>query len=174
MTKGRKSLPTLEERVRQKRDVLRRWLTEGVPPDKLASIPQSLTEARLWEDTDPDWRVYRIGSPNSFTKGNDVVGELVAEIAGLLTRLRNKVKKPTRVPRAESARSQKISVGEIEAAFSAMASQWHKTREELRKEKERATTAENLLAIITREKEEQDKELADLRRRLQQRLTLVQ
>jgi hypothetical protein len=169
--------PSLQSRVQRKREVLQQWLDHGIPYDKLDSLPNSLTEAREWEDR--ELRIYAIGSPNSFTTRHAEVGGDVEAIRDLLTKLKAKVKRPRRKSRSVP-RNPAINVKDIERAMSALISQWHMAREDARKQRVRAELAEkhrDRAREETRAKEAElrlkEAEITDLRRQLAGGLSVV-
>lgn len=162
--------PSLQSRVQRKREVLQQWLDKGIPHDKLTSLPRSLTEAREWKD--PELGIHPIGSPNSFTTKHPDVGPDVEIIGGLLTKLREKVKRPSSKNRSAAKRST-ISAKEIEQAMSALVSQWHMAREEARQQRVRAERAEKHRDLAREELRANEAELAELRRRVSGGLTVV-
>jgi hypothetical protein len=164
-------LPSLRSRVHRKREVLQQWLDKGIPHEKLASLPRSLTEARKWND--PSLGVYPIGSPNNFTTVHSDVGEDVEAISVLLTKLQEKLKRPAARKRS-TPQKPAISVKDIEQAMSALISQWHMAREEARKQRVRAELAERHRDLAREELRAKEAENAELRRRLSDRLTVIQ
>lgn len=164
-------LPSLQARVQRRIAVLQEWLDKGIPHDKVAAIPNSLTKAREWHDA--DLAIYKIGSPRRFTTTDVDYGKDVARIAELLVALNAKIKRTGRSRLTDRAASPVISGREIEQTLSAMVSQWHMAREEARKHKVRADTAEAHLAFTRKESDAKDREIAELRRRLSTGLTVV-
>lgn len=63
--KNSSDLPSLAERVVRKRCILEAWKKDGVPVEKLRTLPRSLRSARVWHDAEIG--LYPIGSPNDFT-----------------------------------------------------------------------------------------------------------
>lgn len=163
--------PSLKDRVQRKREILQKWLDNGIPHDKLASLPRSLTQARTWEDL--ELGIYPIGSPNSFTTQHPDVGRHVEVIAALLTKLKSKTKRPAATRAKSDPRKATISAAQVEQALSAMASQWHIAREQARRERKRAEILEGHLEVARSECRAKDEELAELRRRLSDGLSVV-
>jgi hypothetical protein len=167
----RTKLPTLEARVQRRIAVLQGWLDKGIPHDKVATLPNSLTKAREWHDA--DLAIYKIGSPRRFTTTDLDYGKDVARIAELLVALNAKIKRTGRSRSTGGASAPTISGREIEQTLSAMVSQWHMAREEARKHKIRADTAEAHLSLTRKESYAKDREIAELRRRISNGLTVV-
>lgn len=162
--------PNLYSRVRRKREVLQLWLDNGIPHDKLDTLPRSLNEARKWQDA--DLGVYSIGSPNNFTTRHPDIGSDVEAIGALITKLHEKVKRPANKRPAKSQQP-KITANEIEQTISSLISQWHMAREESRRHMVRADLAEKHRDIARDELRVAQVELAELRRRLSSGLKLV-
>lgn len=160
----------LKERVERKRDLLNKWLIEGVPHNYLETLPTSLNAARVW--TIPELGIQPIGSPNSFTTTHVDVGEEVKAISDLVRKLQSKLLTPKRNKKISALRPT-ISAKDIEKTMSALVSQWHAARNDALHWKEQAVRAQKHRDIAREELKARDAEIAELRRRLAGGLSLV-
>ena len=161
--------PSIQVRIERRRDILTKWLKEGVPLGK--SVPSSLTEARLWSDE--DLNIQTISSPNEFTKTNPHHGKLVSEVADLLTKLKRRytVPRPRRKTKVDAAILASES-NAFEQQLVAVTSQWHAERAQKMQEKERADNAEARSHFLLQENAQFEKALAEVRRELATAKTL--
>lgn len=152
---------TVEKRIERRLEVLREWLSAGVPAGK--TIPRSLNETRLWYDN--ELGIDPIKSPNEFTTTHPNHGRLVRDIAGLLTALLERYKRPKR----SKPRPTEVAMFDRRAfdnALTAAVSQWHSERDERLNEKKRADSAQLRSVILLDENADKDRLIADLRRQL--------
>ncbi len=163
-------VPDLRGRVRRKREVLQLWFDNGIPHDKLDSLPSSLNQARKWSDA--ELGLHPIGSPNNFTTRHLDVGDDVQAIATLIAAIHEKLKRPGRKKNRDSHQP-KVTAKEVEQTLSALVSQWHVAREDARRHKVRADLAEKHRDLARDELRSAQVELAELRRRLSSGLKLV-
>lgn len=152
---------TVEKRIERRLEVLREWLSTGVPAGK--TIPSSLNKARLWHDN--ELGIEPIKSPNEFTTTHNDHGRLVRDIAGLLTALQERYKRPQR-PKPRSAEVATFDRSAFDNALAAAVSQWHGERDERLHEKKRADSAQLRSVMLLDENAEKDRLIADLRRQL--------
>lgn len=155
---------SVQSRVERKREVLALWIRDGVPPEKLESLPSSLTEARKWED--PELGVWAIKSPNDFLLAHEVWGVDVKAIQKHLTFLKGRYKRTRRPSKSSEAPSNRAELLELNDAIQKMASQWSTEREMRLQEAARADSAEMRAAILLKENTANQAEIADLRRQL--------
>lgn len=159
--------PTIQSRLDRRISVLRDWLDNGVPAG--FAVPTSLTKARLWENS--ELGIIRISSPNEFTTGHAHYGESISTIGDLLSKLRQRTLKPRGSKRAESVvlegvpRSKSDFLSSKRALEEAV-SQWHRHRDQVIHEKDRADAAEARILLLQEECRKLEMQLAELRRDL--------
>ncbi|KEZ17223.1 hypothetical protein CP98_03723 [Sphingobium yanoikuyae] len=97
---------SIHQRIDRRIEVLTDWLENGVPREKIGSLPVSLTAAREWEDE--TLGIARIPSPRTFTKNHQDsdLGAKVCLIEGLLTDIRQKWATPRRKKSARGTTAQ--------------------------------------------------------------------
>jgi hypothetical protein len=158
------------DRIKARKNLLKRWVDVGVPAAKLESLPNSLRSAREWSD--PEIGIFAIGSPNSFTKTHPVWGRDVAEVGALLHALKNKYRRPPKRKRStDRTVVAKIDTQEAERQLQIAVSQWHMERAKAEREKRRADAAEGRTSLLLAENARKDEEISDLRRLIAQRST---
>ncbi len=154
---------SVEQRIERRLDVLRGWLSDGVPAGQ--SIPGSLKAVRVWEDT--ELGILPIVSPNEFTTTHHLHGGLVRDIGGLLTALKKRFDRPassssTRSSVPVATFDRKAFDRQLEAAVS----QWHAERDQRLHEKRRADAAEARSVMLLEENAQKDSIIADLQHQL--------
>lgn len=154
---------SLQSRIQRRLDVLVEWQRKGIPPGKMA--PRSLRGARDWND--PELDIVPIPSPNDFTTTHNIYGDLVKDIAGLLTSLRRKTEIIGSRKRIENIQNtpefeRDVFVKQLQAAVS----QWNSERDQRLHEKKRADAAEARSMLLLQENRNKDELIADLRRQL--------
>ncbi len=161
-----KQVQSVAQRIDSRCRLLQRWLAEGVPIGQW--VPQSLTEARLWDD--PMLGIMRIASPNEFTQKHVIHGSRVKQIASLLTKIRKKygMEKGLRGSSKERAAVPDASFNraEVDRQLVAAVSQWHAERAAHLHEKSRAQAAEARERNYLAESDMKDRVISELRREL--------
>lgn len=155
---------SVQSRVKRKREVLALWIRDGVPPEKLESLPSSLTEARNWEDR--DLGIWAIKSPNDFLLTHEVWGSDIKAIQTHLTFLRGRYKRSPRRSKSRETSTNRAELLELNDEIRRMASQWSTEREMRLQEAARADSAEMRAAVLLEENTANQAEIADLRRQL--------
>ena len=159
----RSKTQSVEFRIQRRIEVLREWLMEGIPVGK--AVPKSLNEARIWDDA--DLGILPIGSPNEFTTTHHLNGNLVSEIASLLTKLKKRFGKPQRQSNSMlTSKAAKFDRNAFDRQLKAAISQWHSERDMRLQEKKRADAAEMRSVMLLEENRQKDELIADLRRQL--------
>ena len=171
---GEERASSVASRVAKRVEILRKWKAEGVPQDRLSTLPVSLRDAAKW--LDEEYGIEPIVSPNEFTTTHRGWGGSVAEIQRLLEALNTRHQAPRRKNSAsvEAATSRK-EVQELKILLSRVTSQWHMARSKLTKLGDELEYLRALNADATGESgrlqallDEKERELADLRRLLRQ------
>jgi hypothetical protein len=158
-----KKRQTVEERIERRLDVLREWLRDGIPAGKI--VPKSLNAARTWND--PEIGIMPIASPNEFTSTHNLHGNLVRDVAGLLTALKKRLDKPQYTVKSPSiASASKFDRKSFDRQLEVAVSQWHAERDQHLQEKRRADAAEARNIVLLDENKRKDEVIADLRRQL--------
>jgi hypothetical protein len=162
---GSKNEESVHERIRRRKVILREWLQSGIPQEALSALPTSLRQARDWDDQ--SLGISKIGSPNDFTTRHATWGQEVAEIARLLTQLRERYKQPSRRRRA-SSQTAIIESNTVESKQQLVqaVSQWHSARSSHLAEKSRADALESRILALSEEVRKKEAELSELRRQL--------
>lgn len=157
---------TVQQRIERRLEVLREWLREGIPPDKL--VPKSLKAARVWSDA--ELGILPIVSPNEFTTTHNLYGKQVRDVADILTALKNRVREIKKAVASTPANTTtKFDRKAFDRQLEAAVSQWHSERDQQLHEKKRADAAEMRIIMLLEENTEKDKLIADLRRQLSAR-----
>jgi hypothetical protein len=166
-------LPSIEERIARKLEVLREWTQNGVPVEHLGSMPRSLRDARTWEDV--KLNVYKIGSPNEFVKTHDRWGESLVQIERCIFDL----VEAYRVNRVLPKKSRKVEkpANEVELIslreqMRNLVRQWNEAREEADSWKGKAVSAERRLSRTKTALAEARAEISRLKSAQRQRLHL--
>lgn len=153
---------TVAKRIERRLEVLRLWLSDGIPLGK--TIPSSLNATRLWKDQ--ELGIESIRSPNDFTMTHHVHGRSVRDIAGLLTALRDRYGRPKKTRASHQAQVTKFDRIAIERALEAAVSQWHAERDQHLEGARSAASAEARSLMLLEENADKDRLIADLRRQL--------
>lgn len=153
-------LQTVAQRIERRLEVLRAWLSDGIPLGK--SIPRSLNAARVWEDD--DFGIQQIRSPNDFTTTHAEHGRAVKQIGQLLTALTRRYGRPTGPAATTTAR--KFDRADYDRALEKAVSQWHTERDQRLAEQRRADDAKSLTVALLDENAEKDRLIANLQRQL--------
>jgi hypothetical protein len=144
--------PAVDLRIQQKKDLLKRWLREGILEDEqeiFARIPTSLNGMREWDE--PDFGIHKIGSPNAFTTKN----RDVKEIARLLTELHKRYDKPRATKRLAPKHEEPRRIYEdLRHIAEEAASRWQIERHHRLAAEKRAETAEGRERMFRRERDE--------------------
>ena len=157
------SCTTVRERIERRLEVLREWHREGVPAGK--HFPRSLTDARLWVDT--ELNIIPIASPNEFTTTHHLHGRLVQDVAGLITELKKRFDRPSKTRlKKSSAAVAKYDTKAFKQQLEAAVSQWHTERDLRLSEKRRVDSAEARSLLLLEENSQKDELIADLHRKL--------
>lgn len=163
LVQGSSSPKSVKERIERRLEVLREWLSEGIPPGK--AIPSSLTAAREWDDE--ELRIQRISSPNEFTKTHHQYRQLVTDVAALLTELRRRYSRPTsKSTRRSLDPTEKFDKNSHQRQLANAVSQWHTERAQHLHEKNRADASDARSVALREENAQMEKLIADLRRQL--------
>ncbi len=154
---------SVEQRIARRLEVLRDWLSEGVPAGH--SIPRSLKAARVWEDA--ELGIMPIASPNEFTTTHHQHGGMVRDIAGLLTALKKQFERPAKTSSTRSSGADAtFDRKAFDAQLVAVISQWHAERDQRLHEKRRADAAEARSVMLLEDNSQKDVIIADLQRQL--------
>ncbi len=167
-------LPSLAERVARKRRVLEGWKKDGVPVEKLSTLPRSLRDARVWRDD--ELGLHPIGSPNEFTTlhpqwGKEVEG-IQDLIRALLKRYRTEKAKPASEPAPQPTQDFNVALAVLTRENETLIRQWNEARLEAAEYKSRAESSEARLARKQAVLAEVRAELAALKRQLERKTQL--
>jgi len=169
-----KDLPLLAERVARKRRILEAWKNEGVPVDKLPTLPRSLRAARVWHDN--ELGLYSIGSPNDFTTLHPQWGKEVEEIEDLIRTLHRRYKveeaKPASGPAPRAIQAVNVTLAELNRERETLIRQWNEARLEAAEYKSRAESAEARLTRKQAALADVRAELVALKRQLERKAHL--
>lgn len=160
------------ERVKARSKLLARWLKEGVPQDRIRSLPSSLREAAKWEDQANG--IEPIPSPNDFTRTHPEWGTAVGRIDEMLREVRARYQVPRQKKSASAqAATSRAESEKLEALLQKVVSQWHVARDAAVRSKEaleyeKAIVLELTAQIAFKEAEliGKENEIAALRREL--------
>jgi len=154
---------SIVERIDRRLDLLRSWRRDGVPKNK--QVPGSLKEARIWQDA--ELGIVPISSPNEFTTTHHLHGNLVREIASLLTALRRPFTRPKAKGRQKKSGSlEKYDRKAFDRELEVVVSQWQTERDQRLRQERRADAAEARSQLLLEEHAKKDALIADLRRQI--------
>lgn len=169
-----KDLPSLAERVARKRRTLEHWEKDGVPVEKLPTLPRSLRAARVWRDE--ELGLYPIGSPNDFTTLHPQWGREVEDIEKLIRVLHKRYKaekaKLASGPAPQRLQAFDVTAAELKQENETLIRQWNEARLEAAEYKSRAESAEARLSRKQVALTEVRAELAALKRQLERKAQL--
>jgi len=121
--------PSVKLRVLARQQLLKQWLEKGVPKGYMPRLPQSLREAREWND--PELGIFSIGSRNEFVTTHSEWGDVVADINTLLDTLHERAGSPPQVKKSATSRNDSLNqkVHELEQLLTAITSQFQTVRD---------------------------------------------
>lgn len=165
LARDSQSKQSVRQRIQRRLEVLDAWLDNGVPNGK--SVPETLTAARLWEDSELE--IAAIASPNEFTTTHHLHGDGVRSIQRRLSELRSRLKRPSKDAAPKKEKVEKFDQAGFQRLLEISVSQWHAERDQRQQETKRADVAEARNELLRQECVQKENLIAELRRQLADR-----
>ena len=159
------SKQSVRQRIQRRLEVLDAWLNNGVPTGK--SVPETLTAARLWEDS--ELGIAAISSPNEFTTTHHLHGDGVRSIQRRLSELRSRLKRPSKAAAPKKEKVETFDQAGFQRLLEISVSQWHAERDQRMQEAKRADVAEARNELLRQEVLQKEALISELRRQLTER-----
>jgi hypothetical protein len=153
----------VEDRVKRRVKLLEKWTAEGVPQDRLRTLPTSLRDAREWDDI--ELGIEPISSPNEFTTTHPGWGSSVAKIGALLRGLHARNRPPQRKKSSrQEATDSRGEVDRLTILLQRVTSQWHSARQAATKAAADAEYHEAVSEDLKGQLARKEEDLANVRR----------